>query len=81
MTWNEVLDASECTVQWGGPDFLMSATCTPFSNDHGHCPMAATTDGRARADGREVREGGRGGAHFHKQVGQFLCYFCESRKV
>lgn len=42
MTWNELLDASEYTVQWGGPDFMMSVTCTPFSNEYCHYPMSAT---------------------------------------
>lgn len=33
MTWNELLDASECVVQlWEVLDFMMSVACTPFSN-------------------------------------------------
>lgn len=55
MTWNELLDASECVVQRGGPDFMMSVACTPFSNEYCHCPTSATTDPRARADWSEVK--------------------------
>lgn len=81
MTWNELLDASECVVQRGGPDFMMSVACTPFSDEH--CLPHVSHNG-SKSQSRLKRGEGSDeevGTHLHKQVVQFLCHFCMSWKV